>query len=92
MTLADYEHLRYLNHVVFKDDVLEEFMQRAEDLDKIAGTSAIKDTQEKVPAKKPTAQEIAELAKQRDPHRFYTNTPFRKFMGLTAKAQSGKNR
>jgi hypothetical protein len=36
---TDFEYLRFLNNTVFKDEVLEEFMQRAEDLEVIAKPS-----------------------------------------------------
>jgi len=41
--LVEFEYLRFLNHTMFKDEVLEEFMQRAEDLEAIAAPSAPKD-------------------------------------------------
>ena len=68
-----------MNHTVFKDDVLEEFMQRAEEMEVIAGPTVLK---EKTKPKKLTPHEQMEQAMKTNPHRFYTNTPFKQLMGL----------
>ena len=72
--------MQFLNDTVFKDEVLGEFMQRATDMEIVAGPKL-----EKEKLKKQTAKELMLEKQKRNPHRFYTITPFNVFMGLSSK-------
>jgi hypothetical protein len=74
---------------VFKDEVLEEFMNRAEELEAIAVPQA---EIEQPKPKKQSMQVTADLASKTNPHRFYTNTSFKQFMGLTCKTRASPSK
>ena len=58
-------------------------MQRATEMETLAGPQV-----EKVKPKKQTAQEIMNKAEKKNPHRFYSITPFKQLMGMTTKKNS----
>jgi hypothetical protein len=55
-------------------------MQRATEMEIVAGPK-----QDKEKPKKLTATELMLQASKKNPHRFYTITPFNQFMGLSSK-------
>ena len=72
-----------------KDDVLDQFMQRASEFEMAAGPKP-----EKSPSKKRSCNlSQAQIAAQRDPHRFFTQTRFENmFAKKLSKSQIRNNR
>jgi len=82
----DFDYLKFLNDTILKDEVLDQFMQRASEFEQAAGPKS-----KGSPSKKRTANLSAVEIAQRDPHRFYTVTRFEQLLAKKTSKSALRN-
>lgn len=76
-SVKDFEYLKFLNDTILRDDVLDQFMQKASEIEKAAGP---KPHSGSPPSKKVmTPVERMQSEFKRNPHRMHTCTRFDSF-------------
>ena len=82
-TVRDFDHLKFMNEIVVKDEVLGKFLERCGDLETAVG----KETMEKIKRSSNnnlheplSIREQLHQAMKQNPNRFYSNTNFQQLL------------